>query len=608
MRARVRGLAIRRLGNPTSGRAAAIFVAALTALTAGGTREALASTGCNAANAGGFTDSVTSGSLDAKTIGGFRVGDQVAFVVTFNVAGGTWSLVSGNGTTLIPPIPIASATYPYTVTGANGDTTLRSQIIAAALGGTVNVTATCTPGPLSATSTSLASSQNPSTFGQPVTFTATVAGTAPSGTVTFFDGGSQIGSAALSSGGSATFTSSALGLGNHSITARYGGDANNNAGTSAVLTQSVGVAPDSIKLREMQVSATPIVASITGQAIASAVGTAIDAGFAFNPAPLRPNGGGFTYYFAADPQVQTTGSNQDGVDRFLAAPDAGSSSRAADSVSALGYAGRFNKAPLPAAAPRQDWLAWIDVRGTDFDRSTFGNDLKGTQVNAVAGLTRRLSPDLLVGLLGGIEHFDYASQAFNGTLQGDGWTTGAYLGWRFAPNLRFDVAGAWSDILADNVTGAAAGSFTGNRWLLTSGFTGSYGWRAFTLEPSATVFALWEHENAYTDSLGTLQAERDFSTGRASGGIKASHPFAWSSTVDLVPYAGLYGEYYFSGDNANTMGLTTVPLLQGFSARVIGGLVATYRGGAQLGAGGEFGGIGGEGQIWTWRVRGRVPF
>jgi hypothetical protein len=563
------------------------------------------STGCNAANAGGFFDSVSSGSLDAKTIGGFRVGDQVAFAVTFNVAGGTWTLSSGNGTTLIGPVPIASATYPYTVTGANGDTTLRSQIIAAALGGTVNVTATCTPGPLSTTSTSLASSRNPSTFG-----TATVTGTAPTGTVTFFDGGAQIGSAALSSGGSATFATSALSLGNHSITARYGGDANNNAGTSAVLTQSIGVAPDSIKLREMQLSVTPIVASITGEAISSAVGTAIDAGFAFNPAPLRPNGGGFTYSFAADPQMQATGSDQDRVDRFLASPDAGSGSRrASDTVSALGYAARFNKAPPPvAAAPRQDWLAWIDVRGTDFDRSTFGNDLRGTQVNAITGLTRRLSPDLLVGVLGGFEHFDYASQAFNGALQGDGWTTGAYLGWRFAPNLRFDVAGAWSDILADNVTGAASGSFTGNRRLLTGGVTGSYGWRGFALEPSATVFALWEHENAYTDSLGTQQAERDFSTGRASGGIKASQPFAWSSTVNLVPYAGLYGEYYFSGDNANTIGLTTVPLLQGFSARVIGGLAATYRGGAQLSAGGEFAGIGGEGQIWTWRVRGCLPF
>ena len=53
-----------------------------------------------------------------------------------------------------------------------------------------------------------------------------------------------------------------------------------------------------------------------------------------------------------------------------------------------------------------------------------------TQVNAIAGLTRKFTPNFLVGVLGGYEHFDYSSQAFNGVLKGDGWTTGAYLGWR----------------------------------------------------------------------------------------------------------------------------------------------------------------------------------
>ena len=47
----------------------------------------------------------------------------------------------------------------------------------------------------------------------------------------------------------------------------------------------------------------------------------------------------------------------------------------------------------------------------------------------------------------------------------------------------------------------AAGNFIGHRWLVSGGFTGSYGWQAVLLEPSARVFALWEHENAYTDSL-----------------------------------------------------------------------------------------------------------
>ena len=59
------------------------------------------------------------------------------------------------------------------------------------------------------------------------------------------------------------------------------------------------------------------------------------------------------------------------------------------------------------------------------------------QVNALAGLTRKFTPNFLVGVLGGYERFDYSSQAFNGVLKGDGWTAGTYLGWRLTPNVRF---------------------------------------------------------------------------------------------------------------------------------------------------------------------------
>jgi hypothetical protein len=305
----------------------------------------------------------------------------------------------------------------------------------------------------------------------------------------------------------------------------------------------------------------------------------------------------------------TPASQQDSLKSFLASPD-GNSKRVADGFSALGYAGEdglVTKAP-PLAAPPRDWLAWIDVSGADFIRNTFGSDLKGEQVNALVGLTHKVTPDFLIGVLGGYEHFDYSSQAFNGVLKGDGWTTGAYLGWRLAPTLRFDAGGTWSDIFVDDVAGLASGNFIGHRWLATGGLTGTYNWQAFVLEPSARVFALWEQENAYTDSLGTLQPEHNFTTGRASGGVKASYPFSWSSTINLAPYVGLYGDYYFSGDDATNVGLTTVPLLQGWSGRATAGVDMSLGPGALLSAGGEYGGIGGNYQIWTWRVRGSVAF
>jgi hypothetical protein len=87
----------------------------------------------------------------------------------------------------------------------------------------------------------VASSLNPSNYGQSVTFTATLTGpnTIPTGTVTFLDGATVIGTGTLDATGKATMATSALVVGNHPITAQYGGDSNFGAVTSAPITQTV---------------------------------------------------------------------------------------------------------------------------------------------------------------------------------------------------------------------------------------------------------------------------------------------------------------------------------------------------------------------------------
>ena len=73
-----------------------------------------------------------------------------------------------------------------------------------------------------------------------VTFTATVPspGTAPTGTVTFYDGTTAIGSGTLVSG-SVSITTSSLTAGAQSITADYSGDSNYSAASSSPLTETV---------------------------------------------------------------------------------------------------------------------------------------------------------------------------------------------------------------------------------------------------------------------------------------------------------------------------------------------------------------------------------
>src|SRR5439155_1053879 len=97
---------------------------------------------------------------------------------------------------------------------------------------------------LPGTTTGVDSSINPSVSGQPVTFTATVtakspaAGT-PTGTVTFKDGSRTLGTGTLDGSGQATFVTSTLALGSHSITATYGGSSTFNPSTSPTFTQTV---------------------------------------------------------------------------------------------------------------------------------------------------------------------------------------------------------------------------------------------------------------------------------------------------------------------------------------------------------------------------------
>jgi hypothetical protein len=250
------------------------------------------------------------------------------------------------------------------------------------------------------------------------------------------------------------------------------------------------------------------------------------------------------------------------------------------------------------------------VVGTQVSQSS----LYGQQLNALMGLTYKVAPNFLVGALGGYETFSYTDQDINGKLKGDGWTVGTYLGWKISPTLRYDAAVAYSGIGYSGTAGTAQGDFNGQRWLVATGLTGMYETYGFLLEPSAKVYALWEHQNAYVDSLSTRQGTHDFAGGRASGGMKAAYPVPWlESGIVLTPFVGVYGDYYFNREDAealagNALPLASTPLLQGWSARVTGGLGASLPGGAAVGVGGEFGGLGGNTRIWTLSARARVPF
>ena len=117
----------------------------------------------------------------------------------------------------------------------------------------------------SATNT-LTASTTSTIFGQPVTFTAMLAGVAgytPTGTVTFYNGTTALGMGTVSASGVATLTTTALPVGTDSVTAVYGGDTNYTVSTSGAVT--VVVAPLLVSTVDVLTASTT--ASVFGESV-----------------------------------------------------------------------------------------------------------------------------------------------------------------------------------------------------------------------------------------------------------------------------------------------------------------------------------------------------
>ncbi|MBI3409430.1 MAG: Ig-like domain repeat protein [Planctomycetes bacterium] len=156
-----------------------------------------------------FTATVSANDAGAGIPGGSVTFTEGATVLAANVA------VDGIGhaSFAISTLSVGSHTIAATFNGANGwlgsSGTSGSQLVQAG------------------TSTSVSSSPNPSGFGQSVTFTATITATSPlagipTGSVTFQEGATILASGiAVDGSGQATFSTSALGGGSHTITANF---------------------------------------------------------------------------------------------------------------------------------------------------------------------------------------------------------------------------------------------------------------------------------------------------------------------------------------------------------------------------------------------------
>ncbi len=176
-----------------------------------------------------FTAAVNSLSGTGVPTGSVTFADSGNPLGTVAITGGTAAFTTS---TLSPGPHSISVTY-----GGDGNFKPSSGTLAQSISQLVGVAA-------------VASSLNPSVYGQSVTLSATITppqgAPIPTGTVTFTNGATQLGMVTLA-GGSASLTTSGLGGGTQSISVAYSGDANYSPAT-ATLSQIVNTAGSTASL------------------------------------------------------------------------------------------------------------------------------------------------------------------------------------------------------------------------------------------------------------------------------------------------------------------------------------------------------------------------
>jgi Bacterial Ig-like domain (group 3) len=191
----------------------------------------------------------------ASSLNPSTYGQSVTFTATINGANGmikgrngvsgvkpqsvtgtvTWSSNTGCGTTTV------SAGNPGTATCTTSGLGVGTDAITATYSGDSNHnggTGTLSGGQVvnqAGVNVSVGSTLDPSTYGQAVSFTASVTGSSPTGTVQFNIDGGAFGSPVTLVSGSATSGSiTTLSNGTHTVTAVYSGDTNNNSSTGTL--------------------------------------------------------------------------------------------------------------------------------------------------------------------------------------------------------------------------------------------------------------------------------------------------------------------------------------------------------------------------------------
>jgi Pro-kumamolisin, activation domain/Bacterial Ig-like domain (group 3) len=516
------------------------------------------------------------------------------------------------GTAPVLPTATFSATAVLTTTGI---VTSGSHSITASYSGDNNYNSasstaltTVVVGTATATATAVTSNGNPTTLGGRPTFTATVTGGSPqptSGTVTFYDGTSVLGTGTVGTAHTATFrvgTSPAFVGGSHNITAAFGGVASTAAASvSPTLVENVTLGTASVQL-------TGIGGATVGQTVTfSAVVTPSSTSATYAPSSTvqfydgaNPIGSPVSLYFIS--------ANNDGYALYQAQYSTSSLSQGTHTITAQ-YTGDANypvstsnaqtlivapastsailylpvpSSMLPGTSAAFKWLPgstatkyWIDVGSSAggnqyYSSGALTSNVLGAVVSSlpIDGSTVYVT---LYSFVGG----NWVSTGYTFTASGTSSNRGVITS--PAPNSNLtasSVAFSWTAGTGATAYWIDAGSAAGGHDYYTSGNMGNVLTKTVTGLPTngATVYVTlyslvsgnW-FSNAYTYTALNLVASSGVLTSPNPGSTLTSGTvtFGWTSGsgasgywLDAGSTAG--GHDYYSSGNLGNVNSTTV--------------------------------------------------
>jgi subtilase family serine protease len=212
-------------------------------------------TGWGSPNGSGLIDALALSSTTTALVSSANpssIGQSVTFTATVTGSSSgslTGSVAFNDGSTLLSSVPVSAGIAAYTTSSLSAGAHLITAVYSGDSGdsGSTSSVVTQTVN-INSTTTALGASANPVNAGQSVTLTATVAASAgsPTGTVTFMNGSTSMGTSPVSAGVATlsvatapTGSVTALGPGTYPITAVYSGDTNDGGSTSTVVSLNV---------------------------------------------------------------------------------------------------------------------------------------------------------------------------------------------------------------------------------------------------------------------------------------------------------------------------------------------------------------------------------